>query len=119
MTRERYFRLTLGDNEKQYGMVLRVRDGNLEELIGFSEVEKVGETSRGSFYELDINRDGYGKPLGKPDTVGILVPRFGEVEIYKQPEREKASISNISMSRAAEIIESLQYIRDIEAYMAE
>ena len=48
-----------------------------------------------------------------------MIKGKAEVEIHKQPERgdKKAKIEKITMSRAAKILEDIQYIKDAEAYI--
>jgi hypothetical protein len=123
---EWYFRLQIGENKEQCGSILRIKDGKLEELTGFYILKKTGETSTGVHYEADTNTDGYGEPRYKngkhtPRIVGLtMIKGKAEVEIHKQPERgdKKAKIEKITMSRAAKILENLQYIKDAEAYIS-
>ena len=126
---EHYFSLKVGNNKEQFGSVLRTREGKLEELIGFYRLQEVGEISkkpsvgdvnRFRFYEANIHTDGHGKQIGNPDIVGLMVFGSGvfkgDVEIYKQPKKG-ANISEISMTKAAEILKDVQYLRDTEAFI--
>jgi hypothetical protein len=114
--KENYYNLKTGENEKQFGIVLRVREGKLEELTGFCNPKEIGKTSKGVLYEMNVNTNGYGRPIGKEDIIGLIVysRESPELEIYKQPKTKKAVISRIRMSGAAKILEDIQYIKDME-----
>jgi len=122
---EKYFSLKSGKEEKQLGVVLRTKDGKLEELTGFIKPKKIGEVSKSKynfvFYEANLNTDGHGDPKDSPDIIGLMVSNGdiwdGAVDIYKQPKK-KTTISEIPMSEAAKILEDVQSIRNSEAFIA-
>ncbi len=118
---EYYYSLKTGNNEKQYGTILRARGGELEELTGFLTLTRTGETSTGKHYEADLNVNGWGKLLyskggsHEPDIIGLTL--YGsKVEIHKVPRRN-AKIHEIPMTKAAKILEDVEYIRDAEMYI--
>jgi hypothetical protein len=122
---EYYFRLEYRKaTPAQFGIILRIRTGHLEELTGFIHLEETGKTEAGVHYEGDVNTDGNGEPIYKgrnrrhmPDVVGLTLARHAKVEIHKQPKK-KMRVTEISMVRAAKILEKLDELRDAEAYIA-
>lgn len=118
MVQEQYYRLQKGDNEKQFGIIMRTRDGVLEEMTGFVPIKELERSSAGTYYEANVNTDGHGRLLlGGEDAMGLLLFKSA-LEILKQPRNTKISISRISMSQAAKVIDGVNYLRDMEAYIA-
>ncbi|MGA2130571.1 MAG: hypothetical protein ABSG05_03105 [Candidatus Pacearchaeota archaeon] len=119
--RESYFRLQSGENKKQYGVILREKAGELEELTGFIELKRVGRTSIGTHYEADLNTNGHGEPMyagGKheQEIVGLTLTTKSQVEIHKQPKKP-VTVSRIGMSEATKILEDIEYLRNVEAWL--
>ena len=120
---ETYYHLLLDQSKDTFGAILRVREGQLEELTGFIKLQQTGETSAGKHYEADVNTNARGGDLiymegeHKPEIIGLTVGQHSRLEIHKQP-RKRMRLETITMKRAAEILESIRYLRDAEAYMA-
>jgi len=118
MVNEQYYRLQDGQSEKQFGVVIRVREGTLEELTGFLTFEKINTTKNADYYRANIMVDGNGNRLvgrgTEPDYLGISIPKKGfGVDITMQP-RSKAhqvSIKEINMKEAGRIVDSVTNLR--------
>ena len=122
MVHERYYKLQVRRSKKQFEIIMRLRDDVLEEMTGFMPLSIDDDSMVGVYYEARINTSGnrrsVGDLAGREGIVGLLLSGNNTLEIDYSGKEAEISVSKVSMSRAAETMESKDYRKKMKAFFS-